>query len=542
VSRRAAAVLLAISLSLAGCVGGGTRPAGNARQGGSITIATGAPPDTLDPALAATPDAQQALWLAYTAPLAYRRAEGQPGTTPVPALAERLPRISDAGRVYSFRLRAGLEYPGGRPVRASDFVHAVKRVLLLDSPGARLFDGVVEARAYARRGDPRASLPGVRADDRSREVEIRLERPDPAFLGVLATTYAGIVPASTPFRDTSAHPPPGVGPYVIARHPGDTGFVMRRRRRFRLPGVPGGNLDEIRVAVVSRSARRTRGVIRGRYDSMQGAPPLPLLPLVRSQYEDRYSEHATDVVDLAFLDVRRRPFADTLVRRAVNEAIDGTKVERLSLGMLEPTCNLLPPSVLGYHKLDPCPYGNPTAPADLVKASRLVQAAGAEGARVTVWGDDEGAVPAMTRYLASTLRGLGLDARARILPASEYRAALARGRPQAGVVRLGGEVPSPSEYFAAVDGNSVGSPDSLDFGRVRDAQLDTALRELRAEPLTKRVDERWAELDKLVVDRGYLVPLGVEKRGTFLSERLDFENCNRFSPVYGSDWSSFCLK
>ena len=541
-SRRAAAVLLAISLSLAGCVGGGARPAGNARQGGSITIATGAPPDALDPALATSPDAQQALWLAYTAPLAYGRAEGKPGTTPVPALAERLPRTSAEGRVYTFRLRPGLEYPGGRPVRASDFVHTVKRVLLLRSPGARLFDGVVGARAYARGGDPRASLSGIRADDRSREVEIRLERPDAGFLAVLATTYAGIVPASTPFRDMSAHPPLGVGPYVISRRTGDTGFVMRRRRRFRLRGVPGGNLDEIRVAVVGGSARRTRGVIRGRYDSMQGEPPLPLLPLVRSQYEDRYSEHATDVVDVAFLDVRRRPFADTLVRRAVNEAIDGTKVERLSLRMLDPTCNVLPPSVLGYRKLDPCPYGDPTQPADLVKASRLVQAAGAEGARVSVWGDDEGAVPAMTRYLASTLRGLGLDARARILPAGEYRSAVARGRPQAGVIRLGGDVPSPSEYFAAVDGNSLGSADGLDFGRVRDAQLDAALRELRAEPLTKPVEERWVALDKLVVDRGYLVPLGVEKRGAFLSERLDFENCNRFSPVYGSDWSSLCLK
>jgi peptide/nickel transport system substrate-binding protein len=542
VSRRAAAVLLAISVLLAGCVGGASRPAGNARQGGSITIATGAPPDALDPALAATPNAQQALWLAYAAPFAYRRTEGKPGTTPVPALAERLPRISEAGRVYTFRLRAGLEYPGGRPVRASDFVHTVKRVLLLHSPGARLFDGVVGARTFARRGDPGASLPGIRADDRSREVEIRLERPDSAFPAVLATTYAGIVPASTPFRDMSAHPPPGVGPYVISRRTGDTGFVMRRRRRFRLPGVPGGNLDEIRVAVVSGSARRTRGVIRGRYDSMQGVPPLPLLPLVRSQYEDRYSEHATDVVDVALLDVRRRPFADTLVRRAVNEAIDGAKVERLSLRILEPTCNVLPPSVFGYHKLDPCPYGNPSAPADLVKASRLVQAAGAEGARVSVWGGDEGVAPAMTRYLASTLRGLGLDARTRVLPAREYRSAVAQGRPQAGVVRLGGDVPSPSEYFAAVDANSLRGADGLHFGRVRDAQLDGALRELRAEPLTERVEERWAALDKLVVDRGYLVPLGVEKRGTFLSERLDFENCNRFSPIYGSDWSSLCLK
>ena len=29
---------------------------------------------------------------------------------------------------------------------------------------------------------------------------------------------------------------------------------------------------------------------------------------------------------------------------------------------------------------------------------------------------------------------------------------------------------------------------------------------------------------------------------TFLSERMDFDNCARFHPVYFNDYSSFCLK
>jgi hypothetical protein len=45
-----------------------------------------------------------------------------------------------------------------------------------------------------------------------------------------------------------------------------------------------------------------------------------------------------------------------------------------------------------------------------------------------------------------------------------------------------------------------------------------------------------------VVNRAYLAPFGSEKRSTFLSERLDFDNCSRFNPVYGNDYSSFCLK
>jgi hypothetical protein len=37
------------------------------------------------------------------------------------------------------------------------------------------------------------------------------------------------------------------------------------------------------------------------------------------------------------------------------------------------------------------------------------------------------------------------------------------------------------------------------------------------------------------------MPLGTERRSTFLSERLDAENCLRFQPLFGLDLSSLCL-
>jgi hypothetical protein len=44
-----------------------------------------------------------------------------------------------------------------------------------------------------------------------------------------------------------------------------------------------------------------------------------------------------------------------------------------------------------------------------------------------------------------------------------------------------------------------------------------------------------------VVDEGYVAPMGTELRPTFLSERLDIENCFRFQPVFGLDLSSLCI-
>ncbi len=65
---------------------------------------------------------------------------------------------------------------------------------------------------------------------------------------------------------------------------------------------------------------------------------------------------------------------------------------------------------------------------------------------------------------------------------------------------------------------------------------------LRLLPLGASTGHEWAKLDSRVVDRAYLAPFGSEKRDTFLSERLDSDNCARFNPVYGNDYSSFCLK
>jgi hypothetical protein len=45
-----------------------------------------------------------------------------------------------------------------------------------------------------------------------------------------------------------------------------------------------------------------------------------------------------------------------------------------------------------------------------------------------------------------------------------------------------------------------------------------------------------------VLERAYVAPYGSSQRTTFLTERMDVENCSRFHPVYGNDYFSFCLK
>jgi peptide/nickel transport system substrate-binding protein len=516
-----------VATALSGCPGGGIQQ-GSGRKGGSITIGTSRPPDSLDPALASTTDSREALWLVYTPPLTYKRAEGAEGTKLIPGLADSLPSVSADGLTYRFRFRRGLRYSDGTRLRAGDFEHAVERVLRLRSREAPLYARIVGARTYAR-GATR-DIAGISADERTRRVTVELDQPDAAFANTLAAVSSGLVPRSTAFRQARRTPPPGIGPYRIARVHRDRGFVMRRNRRVSLPGIPAGNVDEIATTVAGSAERQARAVIAGRLDAMQDPPPARLLPELRSKYEDRYEDHPTLSTAFFFMNPHRLPFDDRRVRRAVNFAVDGGKLRRLLVGRLRPSCNFLPPDLPGYRRLDPCPYGDRTAPPALEKARALVQSAGDEGIKVAVWGTAAGDGPTLARYYAGTLRKLGLRARVRLVRSGRNPLKAGGGRAQTGVTRLNAELAHPAVLFAAL------------AREVHDPLLDAGVSRLDAEPPSGHAAADWSKLDRAVVERADVAPFGSDTRATFLSERLDFRNCSRFQPVYGNDYSSFCLK
>jgi peptide/nickel transport system substrate-binding protein len=513
VSRRFLPLFVLVAVALSGCFGDDDG-VGSARKGGSVTLAWGAPADSLDPATSNAPATQEALWLVYTPPVTYRRSAGKQGSQLVPGVARGLPEISPDGRTYRFTVRRGLRYSNGERLRASDFRRTIERVLVLNRRARRLFEGIVGARAYESTRRPE-ELRGIRADDHTGRVTIQLARPDGGFLDALATTFAGLVPQRTPLRDQSASPPPGIGPYAIARRPDRSRFAMRRVRRFSLPSVPAGNVDEIDVRSVPDRAQQARGVIGGRYDYAQAPPPARLLPELRSTYGDRFMEHPTLVTAALRLDRRRPPFEDPRVRRAVAYALDAQKVVRLSLGRLQPTCNLLPPDLQGQRSLDPCPFGARSAAPDLVRARSLVEDAPSRGAGVTVW--SRPGARRIARYFASTLRKIGLRAR--------YRGGRRQGA-QAQIRLLEGELPRPAPYL----GGDLPRP------------LRRAVAHLEREPRPGLAADEWARLERTVVEEAFLVPYGTLTATTFLSARVDAENCARYHPMFGNDYSSLCLK
>lgn len=539
-----ALALAVAALVAAGCGSSESDDASSAKSGGSITIAQTSQPDALDPAVAYTSNSWEALWLVYTPPLTYRRAEGTAGAELIPGVAEALPTVSEDGKTYSFKIRKGLKYSDGTPVKASDFEHAVKRTLNLESGGTYLFEGIDGATEYIEAGDPDGDIKGIVTDDETGDVTIELVEPDGSFNNVLATTFAAPVPSSTPFSNESKNPPPGVGPYEITKVVPNREFVMEKVAGFDIPDIPKGNIDTITTKIVQSPSRQAQDVIAGKLDYMQEPPPTDLAADIKARYGDRYKEWPTLSVSYFFLNQDLPPFDDKKVREAVNVALDSRALARLFGGRLKPVCSLVPEGVPGHAELDPCPYGDPDGPGDTAKAKQLVEEAGATGEKVTVYVNNDSNRQEIGEYYTGLLNDIGLDAELRVVDGAVYSDTIGnqKTKAQTGIVNWYADFPHPATFIQQVDGSTIAETSNPNPGNVRDAEITDGIAELLPESDLDAVADRWAALDERVIEESHVAPFGSEELTTFLSDRMDFENCSLVHPLYGNDYSSFCLK
>jgi peptide/nickel transport system substrate-binding protein len=529
------AVITCCAFALAACGGSG--------GGKGITIAETAQPDSLDPAVGYTINSLEPGWLVYTPLLTYRHASGHAGAQLVPGLAETLPQVSSDGRAYRLKLRSGLHYSNGAAVRASDFEHAVERVLALASPGASFFLGIDGAQQYVAKKRHGGGLPGIVADDRSGAVTIRLAQPDGTFSNVLAMVFAAPVPSTTPFSNLADSPPPGVGPYRYANVRPGRDFVLERNGRFGVPGIPKAGISPIDVRIEKSLQRQAEDVIRNDLDYMQDPPPPDILPKVRAAASGRYAEYASPTTVFFFLNHRTPPFDDPRVRQAAEYALDRRAAVRLFGGLLDGACNILPPDVPGSRPVEPCPWEGPGGAAVPAKARALVRAAGARGAKVSVWSPKGAPYDRFATVYADSLRKVGLDARPKIVDFSQYPQLIGSRRTgaQTGIVVYSQDFPHPADFLRQFSGSTIAPSGSVNFGNVDDPELTRAIDTLSTRSDLAATEPRWADIDRKLVARAHVVPVGFQKRTQFVSDRLK-PSCTIVNPVFGTDYTSFCRR
>ena len=547
-SLKAGIATLALVLSafvIAACGDDGGGGGGEGKTGGTIKIGHTSMPDYLDPALSFTVDGWQALLQAYPGLLVFPHKSGSAGAEPVPGLAEDMPEISADGKTDRFKLREGLKYSDGSPVRASDFKSSIERLLAQDSQGSSFYTGIVGAEEYLE--TKKGGITGIETDNQARDITIKLTEPRGSFTFELAIPFAAIVPGDTPKSNQTKNPPPGAGRYVIKNVRINRGYDMVKNTNFSpsLEGtaVDAGKADAFDVGIYGSEANQVTRITRNELDFMVDNPPADRVAELRSQYEGtRFRQFVTPSTFYFFLNTETPPFDDLKVRQAVNHAIDPDAINRVQGGVIAPQNEFLPPPVPGYEDT-PDLY-----PPDLNKAKALIKEAGAEGDKVTVWGNPESPTKETVEYYADVLNQIGLDAEVKIIAASTYFTTVGdRGtKAQTGWYNWFQDYPHPADFLDVLqnpDNVKATGNNNVQYN-VKDKELARKINAAAAAPeLTDEVKQQWAEIDREVQEKAYGAIYGTRKQTTFFSDRMDFENCKGDNYAVGThDWAQFCLK
>jgi len=363
-------------------------------RGGTLRLVTRDTPSSVDPGNSYEPITWQVLHLIADGLVAFEPIGGDPRI--VPDLATAIPKSTDGGLTYTFKLRPGIRYSNGEVVAPGDFLRAFERGWPFDAIDyTDLYGRLVGAEACG--SDPRTCdlSEGIVTDDASRTVTFHLVAPDPEFVYKLTIPFALPVPPSIPDEEQVAAGVPGTGPYMLKAPMTEEGLTLVRNPNFRVwsqAARPDGYVDRIEWPFGVTPDAQIEAVAGGEAD-------LAFNPADSGQLEGLFIQFAAQVYTspypgtwFAVLDTQVPPFDNVDVRRAMNLAFDRERIVQIFGGeaAARPTCQQLPPNFPGYEPY--CPYTSNPGPGgegswsgpDMEEALRLVRRSGTAGSRVVV--------------------------------------------------------------------------------------------------------------------------------------------------------------
>jgi peptide/nickel transport system substrate-binding protein len=167
-------------------------------------------------------------------------------------------------------------------------------------------------------------------------------------------------------------------------------WVLVRNPRFHewsREAQPDGYPD--RIVLRAGPSRQVAALERGSADVLL-APPLGRVDELARRFANQLHIDPLGATFALVMNTRVAPFDRLAVRRALNYAIDRSRIARFTGSSLtaQPTCQILTPTLPGYrpycpYTLDPSPSGSWTAP-DLARAQQLVASSGTRGMKVTL--------------------------------------------------------------------------------------------------------------------------------------------------------------
>ena len=489
--------------------------------------------DYLDPQDAYTGQSWWAMWDVYETLITYKHVEGPAGYKLVPGLAQSMPTVSGGGKVYKFKLRKGLKYSNGQPVKASDFKSTIKREFLITGQGVGFYTDIVGAEQFSKTltGD----ISGIQTNNAKRTIVVRLTKPRGDFLTILALIFAAPVPAGTPNTIQNGNIP-STGPYRISSYTPNVGFTMVRNKYFKpTKYIPRGNPNTVQVSLIGDATIATQRVGSGQADYSNGA--IPPDRIVDAKSKGILKLRPTANTYYFWMNINEKPFNKLKVRQAVNYAINRKTLQTLVWGGLgAPTQNVLPPTYPSYRKLNLYPH-------NLNKAKQLIQQAGETGTKVTVWTRQVSDALTAAQYYVGVLNSIGLKASLNTLPRSTYYTTIGNvnTHAQTGWARWLEDYPHPLDWFdVLLNGNRITDQNNNNYAWYTNSTTNKEIEALKKAPtLTPAVNAKWAKVEKQIMQHAPWAPWSNRVFPEYFSKKM---GCIHMQRLYGVDFARLCKK
>jgi peptide/nickel transport system substrate-binding protein len=537
------AVLGFAAVAVIGLASCGSSDSASGKEGGTFNGTYAGFPDYLDPALSYTQEGWTAMYNTYIPLLTYKHAGGAEGSEVIPGLAKEMPKISDGEKTYTLFLRPGLKYSDGTPVKASDFTYAVERLFKTNSGGSPFYTGIVGAEEFAE--TKQGGIPGIETDDKTGEIVIHLTKPRGTFTNELGLMFVAPVPPGTPNTDQSTSPIPGTGPYMITKVDRGEGWSYARNPYWEkanseaMPDLPSGHMDKINIKIIRNPSTQVNETEQGKFDWMQTQPPPDRYPEVKSKYEGTQFRVENTISTYYFwMNMNKPPFDDLKVREAVNYAVDSEALERIYVGSLAGTQQILPPGMPGYEKFELFPH-------NLAKAKAMIKEADPADMDITVWGDSEAENEAAAVYYNDVLGQIGFNTTLKIVNADNYFTVIGnQSTPEldTGWSDWFQDYPHPNDFFQPLlSGETIQPTNNTNLAEIDDPKLNQKISELGEVPLGPDEEAEYAKLDKEYMEQAPWAPYGNRTVSTFVSSAVDLDKVI-FNLTFGQDLTSFQFK
>ena len=463
-----------VASAFAGTSGTAASSSAAAKKGGTLRINV---PDTdfeyTDPGLSYDTLGWSMIYATNMMLANYPEKAGAPGSKLYPEAAEAFPKISKDGKTYVWKIRKGLKFSDGSPVTAAAYQRALERNLSpkmgQGSPvgvNVHMDELIVGGTAFLE--GKTQTISGVKAAGQT--LTIKLVKPDPTFVSIMAMQWYTAVKPNTPYTDKGLDTYPSAGPYYIKARDNGKSLLLERNPNYK--GNRPANPDKIVFTTNVDVNQSLLQVKAGQSDLTIGLPPTAHDELGKEfgVNKGRYFVGPQTCVFYTALNTSRAPFNNLAARKAANWAIDRPALVRLSGKYAGKRHDqILVPGVPGYKEYKLYAIKG----SDIAKAKQV--GGSAIKGKVAIFHSTSALATQRAQVVQYNMKQLGFDVELKPTPGSVYFKTLGTKGVDMDIAFAGwcADYNDPFDFInVLLDGGTIQESNNVNFAYLNSANLN----------------------------------------------------------------------